>query len=238
MYMTTKLDPLLKIKARKLRKSGFSYKEIAQNLGIAKYWCDDIRLKPEHFARLYNKQVLMLAKGLRSSHERRIGKIKEIVAGAKNEIRLPIDNLSYKLFGAALYWAEGNKTKMLALTNSDPHLIKFAVCWFNDILDISPKKLKANLNIYAGQNERQLKLFWSELTGIPSENFGKSFIKPIGKRFKKNTLYYGTIRVRALKGTDLRHKIFGWIEAVLNDKKAEVEKVERKWHKLKEYKRP
>ena len=91
---------------------------------------------------------------------------------------------SFKLAGAALYWAEGEKAKHFSIANSDPHLIKFMVCWLKDTLNVPPERIKAHLNIYHQQDEKKLKKFWSEVTGIPLENFGKSFVKPKSKNYK------------------------------------------------------
>lgn len=142
------------------------------------------------------------------------------------------------MFGAALYWAEGDKKNHFAIANSDPFLIKFFVCWLKDILNVKPKNIKAHLNIYSQQNEGKIKRFWSELTGIPLKNFGKTFIKPLNKNFKKNTLYYGTIKIRVFKGTNLRYQVLGWIGAVLKNIESDVEEMEKRWNKLKtNYKR-
>lgn len=236
--------PATKLKARLLRKNdGLSYKEIADKIGIAKstakLWCDDIVLKPEYRQRLYTKQIEILSKGPKSSHERREKEVKVIIKNAENEIHLPLDNEAYKLLGAALYWAEGDKTKHFAITNSDPSLIKFMVVWMHDILEIESQRLKAHLNIYPQQNEKEIKNFWSDLTGIPLKNFGKSFVKPANKKYKKNTLYYGTIKVRVSRGTDTKYRVFGWINSALKNTKTEIAKIERKWHKLKtDYNRP
>ncbi len=232
-----------KQKARLLRKNGLSYKEIANKIGIAKstakLWCGDIVLKPEHRKRLYTKQIEILSKGPRSSHERRKREVEEIIKNAENEIKLPLDYNTYRLFGTALYWAEGDKTTGFSIANSDPFLIKFIVQWMCDIFNIKPNYLKAHLNIYPQQDEKEIKKFWSDITGIPIENFGKSFIKPVSKGYKKNTLYYGTIKLRLRKGTDSRHRVFGWVNAVLKNTKTEINEIERKWHKLKtDYKRP
>ncbi len=232
----------IKYEAVKLRRKGLSYKEISIKIKIAKstakLWCSDVVLKPEQRKRLYTKQIGILSTGPNSSHERRKREIEEIVKKAKQEIRFPLNEETYKLFGAALYWAEGSKTKHFAVTNSDPLLIKFIVEWTRKFFGIKPKNIKAHLNIYQQQNEAEIKEFWSNLTGIPLKNFGKTFIKPSNKFFKKNTLYYGTIRVMVPKGTDLRIRIFGWISAVLKNIYKDVEQAERKWYKLKtDYKR-
>jgi hypothetical protein len=68
----------------------------------------------------------------------------------------------------------------------------------------------------------KVKKFWSPLTNIPLENFGKSFIKPKNKEHKKNNLYYGTIKIRVPKGTDMRYRVFGWIKTLLKDVTPEV----------------
>lgn len=112
------------------------------------------------------------------------------------------------------------------------------VRWFEKIFGVPPQNLKAKLNIYPQQNELEIKQFWSRLTGIPLENFGKSFIKPPNKGYKKNNLYYGTIKVRVPKGTDTRHRVFGWVKAVLKEIAPKVELTQKEWRSLKEVRRP
>ena len=187
----------------------------------------------------FRKQIEILSKGPKSSHERRKKEIEKIVEDAEREFRMPLNKETYKLIGAAIYWAEGDKKQHFSVTNSDPFLIKFIVNWMHNILDIKFNDLKAHLNIYSQQNDKEIKKFWAELTNIPIENFGKSFVKPANKNYKKNTLYYGTIKVRACRGTNFRHRIFGWINVILKDTKSEIYTLERKWDKLKnDYKRP
>jgi len=228
----------LKKEARVLRGNGLSYNEIAKKVGIskstAKYWCNDIELKPEDRKRLYTKQIRLLSKGSKSSHDRRQVQIKILREKAKNEIKLPISSEAFMLFGAALYWAEGNKVSDFTITNSDPLLIKFMCNWFRKIFGVTKDSFKAHLNIYSGQKDLEIKKFWSDITEIPIKNFGKSFIKPVSKNYKKNSLYYGTIKVRVARGTDYRHRVFGWIDAILKNTGAHVENVERKWYKLKD----
>jgi len=231
-----------KSKAIKLRSGGLSYNEIRKEVHVAKstlsLWLKDIRLKPEYRKRLYTKQIEILSRGSQSQKERREREIKRILDSASNEISLPVSSETYKLFGAALYWAEGNKTRDFAITNSDPYLILFMVRWFEKIFYIKPKNLRASLNIYSQQNENQIKKFWSQLTNIPLKNFGKSYIKPLNKNYKKNNLYYGTIKLRAIKGTDLRYRSFGWVNAVLKNIEPKIQLTQNKWRSLKENKRP
>lgn len=232
----------LKKKARALRQRGLSYNEIHKTVHVAKstlsLWLKDIPLKPEHKARLYTKQILGMTRGASGQKERRAREVDAIIENAKKEISFPLSDDAYKLFGAALYWGEGNKTKDFGITNADPRFIIFMVKWIDKVLNVKPTVLKPYLNIYPQQDERALKKFWSELTSIPLENFGKSYVKPASKGYKKNNLYYGTIHIYVPKATDKKHMIYGWCKAVLQNLENEVNFMERKWISLKETPRP
>jgi hypothetical protein len=237
-----KHSPHLKANATRLRKQGLSYSEIQKRVPVSKstlsLWLKSVPLKPEHRKRLYTKQIQILSRGPQSQKERRAREVEHIIKEAAKEITLPLSNNAYKLFGAALYWAEGTKRKNFEIANSDPYLISFMVGWFKKVFGVPPRTLKAHLNMYPQQNEKALKQFWSELTGIPTANFGKSYTKPKSSGYKKNNLYYGTIKVYVPKGTDMRHKIFGWVQSVLQTITPEVEYTRQKWSSIAATKRP
>lgn len=233
---------ILKRKAIKLRKKGLSYGDIAKQLKIVKstasLWLRGIKLTNEQQKKLYSNQVIHLNTGPNSQKNRRLREVETIIRQAALEIKKPIDIESYRLFGAALYWAEGSKKSMFDMTNSDPYLILFWVKWLDKIFKIPPTELKPWLNIYPQQNELKIKKFWSELTGIPVKNFGKSYVKPLSKNYKKNNLYYGTIRVSVRKSTNYRYQVFAWTQAVLEDIAPEIVLLQRKWSKLRNVARP
>src|SRR3989344_3684211 len=238
------MKPLTELqkKAIKLRKRGLSYSEIRKQINVAKsslsLWLKHIELKPEHKARLYTKHIQFLNLGAQSQKERRAREVTEIIKNAEEEIKSPLSIDAYRLMGAALYWAEGSKNGLCQVTNSDPRLICFMVKWIEKMFSMPPKNLKARLNIYPQQNEKQIKKFWSELTGIPLERFGKSYVKPLSKGYKKNNLYYGTMKIYVPRGTDSIHRVFGWLNAVLKNLDSSAKIVERKWISLKETARP
>jgi hypothetical protein len=213
----------LKITAKKLRTRGLSYKEIGARLNVSKsaarIWSKDVILKKKLKDKLYQKKISLITSGKFSSRERRKRQVEDIIKLAEGEINLPISYDTFRFFGAAIYWAEGSKTKIFAITNSDPKLIVFMVKWIDKVLGIGPGKIKAQLNIHEEQNENEIKKYWSKITGIPLINFGKTFIKPAGKNYRKNKLYFGTIRIRILKGTDFRYRLFGWIDTLIKNEK-------------------
>lgn len=232
----------LKEEAIKLRKSGLSYKEIRDKISVSKstlsYWLKDIPLAKRHRDRLYTKKVHFLSLGSQSQKERRAREIDTIILDAKKEISVPITEDSYRLLGAALYWAEGTKGACLEFTNSDPHLILFMVKWFEKIFEIKPEIIGAHLNIHDNQDDQAMKKFWSDLCEIPLKNFGKTHIKPHNKNYKKNNLYYGTIKIRVPKSTDLRIRINGWVQKMLEDISPKTTLIQEKWKRLKKTSRP
>lgn len=236
-----KTKPELKRRATKLRRDGLSYNEIRREIPIAKstlsLWLKHIPLAKKHRDRLYTKQIQILVRGPQCQKERRSREIEKILEGAGNEISVPLSPETYRLFGAALYWAEGSKGKDFAVTNSDPHLILFMVNWCERIFAVKPEQLKANLNIYEQQDENKIKKFWSELCGIPLKNFGKSYIKPTSKGYKKNNLYYGTIKVRVPRGTNLRWRVFGWTRKVMKEIQPRMDQTVHRWERLKKVQR-
>lgn len=237
-----KKKSLEKDKAVALRKKGLSYGEILKYLNVSKstlsLWLKSVPLEPKHRERLYTKQVQILSRGPQSQRERRKREIDAIIDLAKKEIDVPISDQALKLFGAALYWGEGSKGNRFQVTNSDPRLILFMVGWVENVLSVKRSSLKARLNIYPQQNDDEIKRFWSDLTGIPLKNFGKSYVKPISKGFKKNNLYYGTMRIEAPKSSNSVHQVYGWIQAVLEREKKFIEEVERRWARLTKVERP
>lgn len=218
--MRPKLEEKRKVQA--FRKQGFSYKEILEKVGVAKssvsLWCRDIELTFKQKERLDKKrkenlrQICRIGpRTLALRREREIRKIKEM---AKREIyQLTLYQL--KIVGAMLYWAEGSKGQGsgVQIANSDPELIRFMTIWLSKICGVSPKKLKAWLNIHANQDDKKIEEYWSNITGIPLGNFGKSYIKPEGTGHRKNILSNGVIRIQ-FGSEDLKQRIMSWIQAL------------------------
>jgi hypothetical protein len=228
----------LKINALDLRKAGYSYGEISKKLHIPKstlsYWLKSVPLDKKNRDRLYSKQIKNLSKGSQSQKSRREFEVKSLLKSAEKEIKTPLSEEVFKLMGAALYWGEGSKGKRAQITNSDPRLIFFMVRWINKFFHIPPEKLTARLNIYSKQNEKFIIQYWSKLLKIPIENFGKSYIKSVGSGYRKNNLYYGTIRIKIPKSTDICYQINGWINGALKNYNLKSKNFKSQWsHNIK-----
>jgi len=209
-----------------LRHQGLSYKEIRQRIPftISKStisdWCKDIELTAEQKDRLdklfkdgsYRGRLL----GSKTTQARRTKEIEEIKEKARFEIT-SLTRDEFKLAGLMLYWAEGAKSRCIDITNSDPLLIKFMTNWLRIICRVPEERFRASLHLHSGQNEKQIKVYWSKITKIPICQFNKSYVKKEGSGYRKNRLYNGTIKIRVCD-SNLLHRVLGWIEGVAKNK--------------------
>ncbi len=208
----------LRTQAEQMRTQGMSYKDILKYINVSKstisIWCRNIKLTSEQIRTLGARYDSSL-KGAKAN-QLKAQQTKEAVRKQGISEISSIDINAFKIAGAMLYWAEGDKSKGACITNSDPVLIALMIKWFKIILNLNPKQLSASLHLHQGQEEEMEIRFWSRLTKIPIKNFRKTFIKPIGTGHRKNILYHGTIKIRVMGrgGVLLRHRIMAWAEAV------------------------
>lgn len=203
-----------------LRQGGLSYREILSQVPFSlsrstiSSWCKDIELTPEQLDRLdqlyregsYRGRLL----GPKATQRRRQEEVEVIRARARSEVAQLKSNQLW-LAGLMLYWAEGDKKRKVGFSNSDPHMVRFIMKWFREICGVSENKFRAHLNIHFGQDDNALKGFWSEITGLPVFQFGKSYVKAEGTGQRKNVLYRGTIKL-SICDRNVLHGIHGWIQ--------------------------
>lgn len=213
----------LKIEARTLRKSGFGVKTIAHKLNVSSstvsLWCRDIKLSPEQIATLEkNQRDPFYGKRLTYSlkqQEIRQEKEKTIRAAAVTEV----GNLSKRdllISGISLYWAEGfKKDNMVGFANTDPEMIKFILKWLKVSFEVKNNEVRLRVGINESHKHRTkvIEKYWSDILNIPLSQFSKPFYQKVkwNKVYEHPEDYFGTIRVRVLKSTDLLRRIKGLI---------------------------
>ncbi len=201
--------------AQELRKHGLSYSEIlsqvkASRSSISK-WCSTIPL-PETTIKT------LRARGGKASQRGATNKMvrQHEVTDIKSRASLSIPSLTqaeFKLAGLMLYWAEGAKSRLVDFTNSNPAMVALMVRWFREVCSVEDKDFRVQLHLHAGQDENDLKRYWSKLTNIPLHQFHKSYIKRAGTGHRKNRLYRGTAKIR-ICNKNLLHRILGMIDGV------------------------
>jgi hypothetical protein len=209
-----------------LRSKGNSYKWIASKLGISSstvsLWCADIKLSKE-LLELLEKRAHDPMYGQRWSYIQKIKRDKEtrINESINTGMRL-VGDLSIReklLVGIALYWAEGfKKDEMVGFSNSDPLMIQFMLRWLVNSLkvDASRIRLRVVINVSHVYRTDRIVDYWSKLTKIPLTQFYKPTLqKHIQKKIYPNEdSYYGVLRIRVLKSTNLLREIMGMIKAL------------------------
>ncbi len=219
--------------ALKLRLRGKSYTEIKKALGIPKgtlsAWFSDLVLSEE--AQKNIDQRSSISTELLIKRNRLQSKVAETRArSTRQEAKQDIGILSKRelwLIGIGLYWAEGYKRPILRngkiktshpvrLTNSDPEFIKIYLRFIRECCGIPEERIKAEIRIYQYQNANYLLDFWSKITNISNDRFGKFYYGvSISSQHKKpyNILPYGTIQI-SVNSTSLYHRIMGWIDGL------------------------
>ncbi len=215
----------LRKKAEGLRLGGYSYTYISKKLNVSKgtlsQWLSLVPYTP-------NKETIAVIGKARVASGLVKHKLKlKSIADAKTEAEKEIGNLSERdifMLGLGIYIGEGAKThSIIRLINSNPDIIKFAVKWFKESCGLSISNIRIRLHLYPDNNESKCIDFWSKVTGIPRNNFHKTYIdRRVNKKLaKRGKLPYGTahIGIKSLGqkkfGVFLSRKINAWIDRAL-----------------------
>ncbi len=218
---------LLRLEARKLRKRGISVRKIAQTVSVAKStvseWVRDIILTVEQLEVLRGARLkggeLGRIKGAFIQKQRRT----DLIEGLKQSGIEQLSHLTTKeclVAGLALYWGEGNRksNRGISFCNSDPRMIKFLIRWLIDCFGVGRDEMRCRVGINIIHNRRDeiIKKHWSEVTGIPLEQFrNTSFKKVKNKKVYENfNEHYGTLTIEIAKSMVLYYKILGLIEGL------------------------
>lgn len=194
-------SPTLKEKAKRLRRTGYSLKQIAEKLRIAKStasgWLRDIRLSERALGRLKKRRQLGQHKARQTKRKKREKKFKQLKAEKRKGLsKSKIDKQILKLCCSLLYWCEGGKytDSHIIFANSDPILIKTFVNLLRQSFKLDEKKFRVLVHIHEYHSDIKQKRFWSRITEIPISQFTQSYKKPHTKKRKRNN-YPGCIRV-------------------------------------------
>ena len=194
----------MKIAAESLRRQGKTVNEIADELSISKgtafLWTRNIVLGARAATRISRLRDEARKKGHDTMATKRSAVWEEDCRWAKREIgdtMNPKSKADWRLLAAILYWCEGEKGNgsMIAFTNSDPSMVALFIKALRNGFNLGMQKFRALLHIHEYHDRDSQRAYWSEITGIPENQFYKEYIKPhTGKRKHEN--YPGCISIR------------------------------------------
>ena len=215
-----KLD--LKLRVQTLRRQGLSYGAILSKVRISKdtisRWCRDIVLTKDQKLRLIGNKIFGQQKGsliaAENKRKARIAKTRDILRYTKKELGR-VTKRDRFLAGIALYAAEGSKGEG-GFSNSDPSIIRFMMQWFRRFFELPLSKFRGAVWLHEGLDEKGAKQFRSKVTGIPLDQFHKTYIaedKKDSRKIRKNIHKFGVFAIRFTDAEKHRH-IMGWISAM------------------------
>lgn len=202
-----------KIKAIRMRKRGCTYRQILNEVGVSKStisgWLRDIELTSRQKEKLLQGREISRYAGAKAQQRKRIERTEEIMSNARKELPSLSKNEIF-LPGLMLYWAEGAKSnETIKFSNSDPLMIKLMMRWFRDICDVPEEKFRIALHIHELLSRKNAEEYWSKITGVPLNQFQKTFVKPTSLGQRKNILYNGTCII-CVFDKSLFRRMHGW----------------------------
>lgn len=214
-----------RLKARKLRKQGWSIRSIASNLDVSKstasIWCRDLQLTRTQQQRLIQNAIRAGHRGRIIGAQRNREKKREQIEFYKKLGKQDIGRLTKRdwlIAGAALYWAEGSKKSRFAFTNSEPQMIKFISRWLKKVLGIRKNEFMPRIFINAIHAPRIRKVirFWSQLLQVPTYQFGKPvLLRDRPKKIYENyDSYYGVLALGVRNSNKFKYRVLGLIDAI------------------------
>ncbi|NJA55433.1 hypothetical protein [Streptomyces sp. NEAU-H3] len=200
--------------ARELRRKGWTYDQIAEEVGCAKssvsLWARDLpRPARDVAAHMDHMRSVRLRSLAEAEKEHR-----DALATARTTAQALSDE-QLRTAGVALYWAEGMKDKghpgrrAIQFTNSDPDVILVFLRWL-ELNDVARDRWRLHVAIHETADAARAKAFWAELTGVPAEDFNRTTVKrhnPLTNRRNTGDNYRGCLVVYVTKSNDLYRRM-------------------------------
>ncbi len=161
-------------RARQLRAQGWTMPSIAAELGVSRssvsLWTRDVPCqvprRPPTRARFNGRNKL---------RERKETEIQRLLAEGRNRIGA-LSERDFLVAGAALYAGEGGKLDGdVTFANSDPRMIGFFCAWLRRFFVVDESRLRVRLYLHQGLDVDAAIQYWSNVTRIPTTQFGKPY---------------------------------------------------------------
>ena len=162
-------------RARERRAQGWTYDEISAELGVSKssvsLWCRDVEI-PAELRRARRLPARTGPNRLQRAKAEQIVRLQAEAAAAVGAL----SERDLFIAGIALYAGEGFKTGGAAgFANNDPRMVLAFVTWLRAFFEIDESRLRLRLYLHEGLDLDAASRFWSELTGIPLDQFGAPY---------------------------------------------------------------
>ncbi len=214
--------------ALKLRRGGMSIGDIASTLKVSKssasLWCANLQLTGWQRQKLVKNAIKNGSKGRLMGAAVNKKKKQDNIIFNRNKAQKQVRMLSSRdllIAGAALYWAEGAKTDTtsgFSFMNSDPRMILFMKNFLTLVMEVKEEDISCTIQINRAHESRIGKVlkFWSSLLKLPLKHFKKPYYVNVKhqKVYDNHDVYYGTLRLKVSKSSNLKYHMLGLVEAL------------------------
>lgn len=112
--------------------------------------------------------------------------------------------LKRRTIALIIWWCEGTKPRRskqwknsficpIEVINTDFRIIKIFADFLREELNVPNEKLKGQIQIHEGDNQKEIENYWTKAIGISKKQLNKTIIRPKGNKPDKNK---GTFKLR------------------------------------------
>jgi len=221
--MEARRDPELYNRAIELRKQGYSYNLIIQELGVSKStlsgWLKDVTFAAYHPS--VRERIERSRQAAAKAQKEKSQRTREFIESQATKEILDFLDTGFNhremfVAGLMLYWGEGAKVGYsISMTNSDPAILQIFIAGCLRFLDVEWKDIRGEVHLYPDNDIETAEAYWSNVTEIPRVQFYKTQVDTRLNKVsdKKGKLPYGTCHVKIVKSgaTSLRLRVLKWI---------------------------
>jgi hypothetical protein len=196
-------------RARVMRADGMTLLDIASRLGVSKssvsLWVRDVEFTPS--PRRHGAQ-----RRPHPAHEAKLQQIEALNAEGKERIGVLSDE-AFLAAGIALYAGEGAKRDgSVMFANTDDGMVRFfCACYFA----VDEARLRVRVYLHEGLDLDAAENHWSEVTGIPIDQFRKPYRAVADPSIRRNKHAFGCVYV-CYSCSSTHRRIMGLTSALLS----------------------
>ena len=216
-------SPTQRKQAEQLRRKGYSYSMIAEQLRVPKgtlhWWLRDIPYSPNRFAQLRKKEGFAHSAKSRSEQAAQAG------TRARNDAHKQIGALSSRdllVAGAALFAQQKVSPSLFSSDNAG--VVRLALQFLRTSLEVDEQHLAPFVQLSARYDEKKAVAYWSEVARILPAAFGSTRrIAASARAPKRKERPYGTLHIGVRScgkrhfRVELEQRIRGYIDALMGE---------------------
>jgi predicted transcriptional regulator len=218
-------------KARELREAGWTYPQIARELGVSRsscsMWLRDMDHPEPSVEGQARRTAAIRASAARTASRRQLER--EATKQAVAESLGTITSRDLVIALAVSYWCEGSKAKpwnpaeRIAWMNSDPVLARLFLEGLR-LLDVPDERVQLRLSIHESADEDRALAWWSQELAWPVTSFRRTTLKRHNPKTVRNNTgagYHGCVVISVLQGKDLYRVLDGLVRGLARQPRSE-----------------